>query len=94
MGIVPENEYLLGLEGAGIVRRVGKGATRDFKVGDRVAVLRNGTFANRIQVPKERTHIIPVSLSFEARIPVFLEVFIIIVADFGTRTLLQSHSYI
>ena len=65
MGIVPENQYLLGLEGAGTVRRVGKGA--DYKVGERVAVLRNGTFANRIQVPTERTHRIPNSLSFEVR---------------------------
>lgn len=64
MGIVPENEHLLGLEGAGIVRRVGKGADR-FKIGDRVAVLRNGTFANRIQCPIERAHHIPDSLSFE-----------------------------
>jgi NADPH:quinone reductase-like Zn-dependent oxidoreductase len=64
MGIVPENEYLLGLEGAGVVRRVGKGAG-SYKIGDRVAVLRNGTFANRIQVPVERTHHIPDTLSFE-----------------------------
>lgn len=64
MGIVPENEHLLGLEGAGIVRRVGKGAEQ-YKVGDRVAVLKNGTFANRIQVPIERTHIILEDLSFE-----------------------------
>jgi len=66
MGIVPENEHLLGLEGAGIIRRVGTGAS-SFKVGDRVAVLRNGTFANRIQVPKERTHLLPNFLSFEVR---------------------------
>ena len=64
MGIVPENEHLLGLEGAGIVRRVGKRAG-NYKVGDRVAVIRNGTFANRIQVPTERTHLIPDSLTFE-----------------------------
>ena len=64
MGIVLENEHLLGLEGAGIVRRVGKGADR-FKIGDRVAVLRTGTFANRIQCPIERAHHIPDSLSFE-----------------------------
>lgn len=69
MGIVPENEYLLGLEGAGIVRRIGKNAG-DYKVGDRVAVLRNGTFANRIQVPTERTHLLPDFLSFEVRRPV------------------------
>lgn len=71
MGIVPENEYLLGLEGAGYVRRVGKNAD-NYKVGDRVAVLRNGTFANRIQVPIERTHLLPDFLSFEVDQPVIL----------------------
>lgn len=63
MGIVPENEHLLGLEGAGIVRRVGKGAS-NFRVGDRVAILKNGTFANRIQCPVERAHHIPDTMSF------------------------------
>ena len=63
MGIVPENEHLLGLEGAGIVRRVGKGASK-FSVGDRVAILKNGTFANRIQCPIERAHHIPDTMSF------------------------------
>lgn len=73
MGIVPENEYLLGLEGAGIVRRVGDSDdAQHYKVGDRVAVLRKGTIANRIQVPVELIHRIPNSLSFEdaATIPV------------------------
>lgn len=73
MGIVPENEYLLGLEGAGIVRRVGDSDDdQQYKVGDRVAVMKNGTFANRIQVPVQRVHRIPDSLSFEdaATIPV------------------------
>lgn len=64
MGIVPENEYLLGLEGSGIVRRLGKGAER-FRVGDRVAILKNGTFANRIQCPVERAHKIPSDMSFK-----------------------------
>ncbi|MCJ1439395.1 hypothetical protein MMC27_008789 [Xylographa pallens] len=64
MGIVPENEHLLGLEGAGIIRRIGKGVST-YKIGDRVAILRNGTFANRLEVPLERTHHIPNSMSFE-----------------------------
>ncbi|KAJ5375590.1 Acyl transferase/acyl hydrolase/lysophospholipase [Penicillium concentricum] len=63
MGIVPENEHLLGLEGAGIVRRVGSNV--QFKVGDRVVVFEKGCFANRIEVTKERTHLLPDSLSFE-----------------------------
>ena len=64
MGIVPENEHLLGLEGSGVVRRIGKGASK-FRVGDRVAVLKNGTFANKIQCPVERAHHIPSNLSFK-----------------------------
>ena len=64
MGIVPENEYILGHEGAGVVRRVGESVS-DYRVGDRVAVLKTGTFANRIQSPVERVHHIPSSMSFE-----------------------------
>jgi NADPH:quinone reductase-like Zn-dependent oxidoreductase len=64
MGIVPENEHLLGLEGSGIVRRVGNKAGT-FHVGDRVAILKNGTFANRIQCPIERAHHIPSDMSFK-----------------------------
>jgi NADPH:quinone reductase-like Zn-dependent oxidoreductase len=65
MGIVPENEHLLGLEAGGVVRRVGSDAGGQFQVGDRVAILVNGTFANRIQCPVERAHRIPDFLSFE-----------------------------
>ncbi|KAI9688389.1 MAG: Type I Iterative PKS [Bathelium mastoideum] len=64
MGIVPENEYTLGYEAAGIVKRLGLGAT-NFKVGDRVCFLNNGSYANRLQVPVERTHVIPNSMTFE-----------------------------
>lgn len=64
MGIVPENEYLLGLEGSGVVRRVGKGVSK-FRVGDRIAFLKNGTFANKIQCPVERAHHIPSCMSFK-----------------------------
>lgn len=63
MGIVPENEHLLGLEGAGIVRRVASDVT-SYKPGDRVVVFEKGTFANRIQVTTERTHKIPDHLSY------------------------------
>ena len=65
MGIVPENEYLLGLEGAGIVQRVGMDV-KEYQVGDRVAFLKNGSFANKIQVPVERAHLIPPTMSFQA----------------------------
>lgn len=91
MGIVPENEHLLGLEGAGIVRRVGKGAEK-FKVGDRVAVLRNGTFANRIQVPIERTHILPDSLSFEDASTIPLVYLTSIYSLFNTANLKRGQS--
>lgn len=66
MGIVPEDEHILGYEGAGLVRRVGRGVT-NFKVGDRVAVCANGCFANRNQVWKEQVHLLPDWLSFEVR---------------------------
>lgn len=70
MGIVPENERLLGLEGAGIVRRVAPDVTK-YKPGDRVVVFEKGTFANRIQVTTERTHHIPDDLTFEvSRLPI------------------------
>lgn len=63
MGIVPENEHLLGLEGAGVVRRVASDVTA-YRPGDRVVVFEKGTFANRIQVTTERTHKIPDHLSY------------------------------
>ncbi|KAI1191972.1 hypothetical protein F5B17DRAFT_425999 [Nemania serpens] len=64
MGIVPENEYMIGCECSGVVKRLGEGVTK-FKVGDRVAVMRSGTYANRLQAPVERTHVIPDWMSFE-----------------------------
>ncbi|RFU28992.1 hypothetical protein B7463_g7334, partial [Scytalidium lignicola] len=64
MGIVPENEHLLGLEGAGIIRRIGKGVD-SYKPGDRVVTFEKGTFANRIQATTERTHLLPDSMSYE-----------------------------
>lgn len=66
MGIVPENQHLLGLEGAGVIRRVGRLAT-SFRVGQRVMVVAKGTFGNRVIATTERTYPIPDSLSFEVR---------------------------
>ena len=68
IGIVPEDQYRLGQEGAGIVRRVGKAAS-PYKVGDRVLVDRRGCFANRVQAPVEGVHLLPDSMSFEVRVP-------------------------
>ncbi|KAK6082377.1 beta-ketoacyl synthase domain-containing protein [Seiridium cupressi] len=65
MGIVPENHHLLGLEGAGTIRRVGENLNSPFHVGQRVLVFEKGTFANRIIATTERTIAIPDWLSYE-----------------------------
>lgn len=71
MGLVQENEHALGCECAGTVRRLGKGCSK-FKLGDRVVILRNATFANLCRSPEARAHLVPSSMSFEeaATIPV------------------------
>ncbi|KAI3329679.1 putative polyketide synthase [Ustulina deusta] len=65
MGIVPENEYTIGCECAGYVKRIAPGVQTTLKVGDRVAAMRSGTYVNRVQCPHERAHVIPDSMSFE-----------------------------
>jgi NADPH:quinone reductase-like Zn-dependent oxidoreductase len=65
MGIVPENEYTIGCECAGYIKRIAPGLQTHLKVGDRVAAMRSGTYVNRVQCPHERVHIIPDSMSFE-----------------------------
>ncbi|KAI0970360.1 putative polyketide synthase [Xylaria arbuscula] len=65
MGIVPENHHLLGLEGAGTIRRVGGNLNSPFHVGQRVMVFEKGAFANRIIATTERTIPIPDWISFE-----------------------------
>ncbi|THC90671.1 hypothetical protein EYZ11_009864 [Aspergillus tanneri] len=72
MGIVPENEHLLGLEGSGIIRRVGSNISDDTLVGTSVVFMAKGAFANRIHVPLDFTHHIPDTMSFNeaATIPV------------------------
>ncbi|OTA81918.1 hypothetical protein M434DRAFT_85057 [Hypoxylon sp. CO27-5] len=64
MGIVPDNEYNIGFECAGIVKRIGHGVTK-FKVGDRVCMLKAGSYANRVRVSVDRCHVIPDTMSFE-----------------------------
>lgn len=66
MGIIPENQHLLGLEGAGVIRRVGRSASQ-FTVGQRVLVFEKGTFSNRIIATTERTYGIPDDMTFEVR---------------------------
>ncbi len=91
MGIVPENEHLLGLEGSGVVSRVGKGSSK-FRVGDRVAILKNGTFANKIQCPVERAHHIPSNMSFNdaATIPLVYLTCMYSLVDIGRLSKGQS----
>jgi acyl transferase domain-containing protein/NADPH:quinone reductase-like Zn-dependent oxidoreductase len=47
MGLVPADECKLGLEGAGIIRRLGKDAG-NLKVGQRVLINKKGALANKI----------------------------------------------
>ncbi|PQE19486.1 Lovastatin diketide synthase protein [Rutstroemia sp. NJR-2017a WRK4] len=64
MGIVPENEYTIGCECSGYIKRIAPGISK-FKIGDRVACMRSGTYVNRVQCPYERVHVIPDSMSYE-----------------------------
>ncbi|KAI0441390.1 putative polyketide synthase [Xylaria telfairii] len=65
MGIVPENEYMIGCECTGYVKRIAPGLKTSLNVGDRVAAMRSGTYVNRVQCHHERVHRIPNSMSFE-----------------------------
>ncbi|KAH7330218.1 putative zinc-binding oxidoreductase ToxD [Rhexocercosporidium sp. MPI-PUGE-AT-0058] len=65
---------LLGVDAAGIVVEIGKGVTKDFKIGDRVAGFSHGgndrnpvtgTFANYILMKGDVSLHIPPSMSFE-----------------------------
>ena len=64
MGIVPDDEYNIGFECAGVVTRLGPGVKK-FEVGDRVCMLKAGSYCNRVRVSVERCHVIPASMSFE-----------------------------
>lgn len=68
MGLVPGDQHLLGLEGGGVVRRIGRiNGSVSLKVGDRVLVSRKGSFANRVQAPIEAVHPLPESMSYEVQ---------------------------
>ncbi|KAM5343618.1 hypothetical protein ACJ41O_012155 [Fusarium nematophilum] len=64
MGIVPDNEYNIGFECSGVVKRLGPGVTK-FQVGDRVCMLKAGSYENRVRVSDDRCHVIPDSMTFE-----------------------------
>ncbi|KAL8918766.1 MAG: hypothetical protein Q9208_007163 [Pyrenodesmia sp. 3 TL-2023] len=49
MGIVPDDEFNIGFECAGVVKRLGPGVT-NFKLGDRVCMLKAGSYVNRVQI--------------------------------------------
>jgi NADPH:quinone reductase-like Zn-dependent oxidoreductase len=67
---VPANQFRLGHEGAGIIRRVGRSVS-SHKVGDRVAMDIPGCFANRVQAPIEAIHKIPDAMTFVVSIIFF-----------------------
>ncbi|RYP43908.1 hypothetical protein DL768_009576 [Monosporascus sp. mg162] len=65
MGLVPGNEQLLGLDGAGVIRRLGKG-TGGYYIGQRVLANRKGSLANRVQCTVNgEIFPIPENVSFE-----------------------------
>lgn len=73
LGLVPENQYMLGLEGAGVIRRLGAGKkAQKFRIGQRVVLIRRGSFGNKVQCPVEGVHAIPDWMTFEeaATLPV------------------------
>lgn len=65
MGIVPENEYTIGCECAGYIKRIAPALQTHLQVGDRVAAMASGTYANRVQCPHRRVHRIRESLSYD-----------------------------
>ncbi|KJX96875.1 polyketide synthase like protein [Zymoseptoria brevis] len=65
MGLVPENEHILGLDGAGIVRRVASSGVVALRPGQRVVVSGHGVLANRVIKPACRVHELPAWMSFE-----------------------------
>ncbi|KAL8638174.1 MAG: hypothetical protein Q9226_009021, partial [Calogaya cf. arnoldii] len=48
IGIVPDDEFNIGFECAGVVKRIEPGVTK-FKLGDRVCMLKAGSYMNRIR---------------------------------------------
>ena len=64
MGIIPEDEYMIGCECAGVVRQIGPGVTK-LRVGDRVVAQGQGTYVNRFKSIAECVHVIPSWMSFE-----------------------------
>ncbi|KAB8270040.1 chaperonin 10-like protein [Aspergillus minisclerotigenes] len=64
MGIVPDNEKSLSYECTGVVWRLGP-VVKEFLVGDRVCMMKQGSHANRIRVHVDRSHVIPDPMSYK-----------------------------
>jgi acyl transferase domain-containing protein len=64
IGLVPENEHLLGGEGSGIITRTGS-AVSTFSKGQRVVFFKRGSFGNRVHASTKVVHRIPEHMSFE-----------------------------
>ena len=64
MGVVDAAKDGIGLEGAGVVRRLGS-EVKDFKVGDRVIMFDHGCFSTRLAISAKLCAKIPEELSFE-----------------------------
>lgn len=64
MGLLQANEHLPGLEGGGIIRRLGQN-TDSLKVGQRVVVSRKSSFANNLQSPVEAIYLLPDDMPYE-----------------------------
>lgn len=90
-GIISENEHLLGMEGAGVVTKVGQHC-KEYNVGDRVVMFGQPTFANRIHCPVQFIHRIPDRMLFEeaATIPVAYLISIYCLSNIGNLRKGQS----
>ena len=64
IGLIPENEHLLGGEGSGFITRIGTGVDT-FIQGERVAFLKRGSFGNRVQASAKVVHAIPDSMTLD-----------------------------
>ncbi|OAQ63678.2 polyketide synthase [Pochonia chlamydosporia 170] len=64
LGVIPYPEDGLGLEGAGIITRVGVDVT-DLQPGNRVMFLADGSFASHVTTPAKLCERIPLHMSYE-----------------------------
>ena len=64
MGVVEATKNGIGLEGSGVVRRIGPNV-QDLNVGDRVIIFEHGCFSTRLVLSSKLCAKIPRELSFE-----------------------------